>query len=61
MRWVVQGMDEVLDLGLAMVLPAPAGDALGSLAHVDRARQLAGGTDIKLGEGVVEAGACMSS
>lgn len=40
-RWVGQAMDEVLDLGVAVVFPAPAGDELGSLAHADSARQLA--------------------
>ena len=40
-RWVGQAMDEVLDLGVAVVFPAPADDELGSLAHADSARQLA--------------------
>ena len=39
-RWVGQAMDEVLDLGVAVVFPAPADDELGSLAHADSARQL---------------------
>ncbi len=39
-RWVGEAMDEVLDLGVAVQVPAPAGDELGALAHEETARQL---------------------
>lgn len=40
-RWLGEAMDEVLDLGVAVAHPPPAGDDLGALAHAESARQLA--------------------
>ena len=39
-RTIADAMDEVLDLGVAVVLPAPGGDELGAIAHAEAARQL---------------------
>jgi len=39
-RWVGEAMDEVLDLGVPVLVPPPAGDELGGLAHAESARHL---------------------
>ncbi len=40
-RWIGEAMDEVLDLGVGLVHPAPADDEFGALAHAETARRLA--------------------
>jgi RND family efflux transporter MFP subunit len=39
-RWVGAAMDEVLDLGVPVQLPAPEAEPLAGLAHADSARQM---------------------
>lgn len=39
-RWVGEAMDEVLDLGVVVIHPAPEGEPLAGLAHAESARQL---------------------
>ena len=39
-RTIADAMDEVLDLGVAVALPAPADDELGAIAHAEAAREL---------------------
>jgi hypothetical protein len=39
-RTIAAAMDEVLDLGVALALPAPADDELGAIAHAEAAREL---------------------